>query len=482
MAEIYDFVIIGSGPSGSVLVYNLCKAGARCLMLEAGKAFSADTFPADDELRANAQLMWNGGMDTTTDAGLLFLRGKVLGGGSIINQCLLDRFDDVALDDWKDRSGIDFFSTQTMARHYDEVESRLHLHTIERKEWNRNAELYVDGFERCGLEWAPLRRGQSNCQCDQGNDCIVCLGGCKRNSKQSMLITYLKSAQELGLKVETEFEVGQVIHGSQMVTVYGRQQGKARQVYGRRCILAAGALGTTQLMLKSGIGQDLSALGDEFTCHPQFMNIALFDDIVDSHKGTLQSIKSADPRFRGLGFKLENVFAGPIAVAMLKNGFGLEHQAFMQKYRHMACIEVAVRDATAGKVQIDNSGRLKITKKMHDEDWQRANAGLQVVEDIFTSLGANEIMKSPIKIGLHLMGGCVIGQDENKSVVNQQFQVHDHPNMYIADSSIFPSAPGINPSLSIMALAHRASESILQDCGVRFTATPVEQSITEVQL
>nr|WP_285903244.1 GMC family oxidoreductase [Alkalimarinus sediminis] len=120
---------------------------------------------------------------------------------------------------------------------------------------------------------------------------------------------------------------------------------------------------------------------------------------------------------------------------------------------------------------------------MADADWQRANAGLQVVETLFNTLGAREVMKSPIKIGLHLMGGCTLGKDGQHSVVNERFQVHDHPNLFIADSSIFPSAPGINPALSIMALAHKASEHILAECGVSSsTQVQKESPVVEVQL
>ena len=480
MADIYDFVIIGSGPSGGVLAYNLSKAGARVLMLEAGKAYSAGTFPRN-EMHANASLMWSGGMDTTTDAGLLFLRGKALGGGSIINQCLLDRFDDNAFDDWRARTGVDFYSNEAMSPHYDEVESHLALHTMEQCDMNRNAELYVEGFEKCGMEWAPLRRGQSNC--GKGNDCIVCLGGCPRDSKQSSLVTFIKKAKQYGLTIETAFTVSQIIHGTNHVSVYGEQAGQVKQVRGRKCIVAGGALGSTQMLLKSGFKDKLPALGQNFTCHPQFMNIALFDEIVDSHKGAFQSVKSQDARFRQQGFKLENVFAGPIGISLLKPGFGLEHQRFMQKYRNMACIEVAIRDATSGTIDIDKSGRLKIKKTLADADWQRANAGLRVVETLFNSLGAREIMKSPIKIGLHLMGGCTLGKDGRHSVVNERFQVHDHPNLFIADSSTFPSAPGINPALSIMALAHKASEHILAECGVSSTTHVEKESpVVEVQL
>jgi choline dehydrogenase-like flavoprotein len=86
---------------------------------------------------------------------------------------------------------------------------------------------------------------------------------------------------------------------------------------------------------------------------------------------------------------------------------------------------------------------------------------LKTVRSIFETVGAKEIYQSPFKFGLHLMGGCSIGTDPKRSVVNEEFQVHGARNIFIADSSIFPSAPGINPALSIMALTHRASQEIL---------------------
>ena len=468
MKRMHDYIIVGSGASGSVLAHYLTQAGADVLLLEAGKRFTAATFP-QNEMDANAQLMWNGGMDLSRDAATLFIRGKVLGGGTIINQCLLDRFDDVALDDWRSATDVDFFRTQNMERHYDAVESNLSLHYMEKADWNRNAELYVEGFEKLGLEWAPLRRGQSDC--GTGNDCIVCLGGCPRKSKQSMLETFLPKAEKNGLKILAEFEVAEVVHGQQFVTVQGRHHGNPHSLYGRQVILAAGALGTTQLLLKAGVQKRLPALGRNFHCHPQWMTVGFFDEPVDSHKGAFQSVKSSDPRFRNWGFKLENVFAGPIAMSLLKPGYGFEHQHYMQRYRNMACIEVAVRDQAAGTLALSNKGRLVIDKPLSDGDRQRANRGNQIVHDIFSTLGAREIMTSPIQIALHLMGGCGIGSRASDSVVNEQFQVHGLPRLRIADSSIFPNAPGINPSLSIMALSHRAAEILLAEAGVQPTTT-----------
>lgn len=475
MNKIHDFIIIGSGASGSVIAHELTRAGADVLMLEAGKRFSAASFP-DNELDANANLMWNGGMDASADASTLFIRGKVVGGGTIINQCLLDRFDDDALDSWQTQSGIKFFNSKIMAKHYDAVESNLTLHSMEQKDWNKNAELYVKGFENKGFEWAPLRRGQSNC--GEGNDCMQCLGGCPRRSKQSMLETFLPKAEQAGLTIQSEFLAREVIHGPSFVAVSGYQGNKATTFYSRKVILASGALGTTELLLRSQLQDKLPALGKGFHCHPQWMTVALFNDVIDSHKGAFQTVKSSDSRFRKAGFKLENVFAGPIAIGLLKPGYGFDHQRFMAQYRNMSCIEVAVRDQDPGTMTLDNRDRLVINKPLSDADRQRASNGNALVQDIFEDLGAKEVMTSPLQIGLHLMGGCAIGTNPNHCVVNESFQVHDHPNLYIADSSIFPNAPGINPSLSVMALSHRASQSILADCGINRANASLQEQAT----
>ncbi len=458
MACFQDVVIIGSGASGSVIADELTRAGADCVMLEAGQDYIAEEYPRN-EMLANARLYWSGGMDATTSANLLFLRGKVLGGGTVVNQALLDRFDDLALDDWRERSGVDFFSTGAMARHYDAVEQQLALHTLGRDEWNRNAELYARGFEACGYQWGSLRRGQSNCRVAE-NDCMACLGGCRRESKQSMPVTFLQRARRQGLQVETGFLVERIRHHADHVEVTGYQDGEFRTVRARRGVVAAGALGTSRILLNSGFGKHLPALGERFFSHPQWMNLALFDEKVDAHKGALQAVKSDEPDFRRRGFKLENVFVGPIGASMLIPEHGRLQQRYMEQYRHMASMEVCIRDVVPGRIRVDRKGRLKIRKPITGEDLRRGRDGVSVVREIYEALGAREFITSNFNFSLHQMGGCAIGQSRDQAVVNPDFQVHGMENLHIADGSIFPSAPGINPSLTIMANSHHAGEKM----------------------
>ncbi len=148
---------------------------------------------------------------------------------------------------------------------------------------------------------------------------------------------------------------------------------------------------------------------------------------------------------------------------MLVPGFGARHLARMRNITHFACIEVAVRDTQPGRIRVSRSGAPIITKPLNDEDHRRRDRGLAAIRNIFLSTGAKEIIEGDIAIGLHLMGGCNLGTDPSRSVTAPDFRLHGFNNVYAADSSVFPDAPGINPSLTIMAIASKAAQQILAD-------------------
>jgi choline dehydrogenase-like flavoprotein len=456
---MFDAIIVGAGTSGSFVVNALTHAGLRCLVLEAGTFFTRDTYP-HAEIDSNAQLYWGGGIELNRSADIGFLRPKVVGGGSIVNQALMDRFDDVAFDAWREQSGVTFFTPEAMAPWYDKAESALNLQLIPERFHNRNARIFREGFEANGYLWAPLRRAQRDCRFEDGNDCIVCLGGCPIDSKQSMPVTVLRRALDAGAEIIPEFEVQSVVEAGEAVSVQGtRRDGTPETYRAGRLVLASGAIGNSMLLLRSGFGARLPALGHGFYSHPQYMHLALYDEPVNAHKGPLQSVKSADPRFRRSGFKLENVYAPPVAIAMLLPGFGSSHQRRMRAMAHLACIEVAVRDTNPGRIRAGR-GHPIIEKRLNAEDAARRDRGFAAVRNIFLSTGAREIISGSVAISLHLMGGCNMGTDPRRSVVSPEFRLHGSRRIYATDSSIFPNAPGINPALTIMALSQKAGEQI----------------------
>jgi choline dehydrogenase-like flavoprotein len=463
----FEVIIVGAGVSGSFIAHALTSAGLRCLLLEAGRSFDRESYPRN-ELDANSQLYWSGGIEMNRSGDIGFLRPKVVGGGSVVNQALVDRFDENAFDSWRKKSGVSWFTGAELAPWYEKAESEITIQTIPENYRNRNAHIFEEGFRKNGYQCAPLRRAQRDCRYEEGNDCIECLAGCPIDSKQSMPVTVLKKARATGLlTLLPEFEVTCVSEDTSInrahaqIKVTGSTRGgETRHFLGAKLVLASGAIGNSKLLLRSGMGEKLRALGTGFYTHPQYMNLALYDEPVRAHKGAFQAFKSADPTFREMGFKLENVFAPPVGLAMLIPGYGKSHQEVMRKLSHLACIEVAVRDTEPGVITLNSKGQAIIKKDLNAEDRKRRDSGLEAVNRIFNSTGAKKIIPGKVAIGLHLMGGCAIGTDPTRSVTAPDFRLHGSKRVFVADSSIFPDAPGINPSLTIMALSLKASEEI----------------------
>ena len=463
LSRIFDYVFVGAGISGPFIADELCRAGCDCLMLEAGKHYTRRTYPTNG-LDGTSQLYWSGGLELGRDCKIAFLRPKVVGGGSIVNQALVDRFDEDALSSWKEASGVDFFTVKDMTPWYDQAESEIVIQEIPAEFRNKNAQIFEQGFKNLGYESAPLRRAQSNCHLEEGNCCVECLNGCRIGSKQSTPETVLKKALENGLSLISGVEVTQIIDKSGDIKVIGKDEKGGHTTYrGKNLVLAGGAIGNARLLLNSEFDKKVPGIGHGFYCHPQFMSFGLYKEKINSHQGAFQAFKSDDTGFRENGFKLENVYAGPESIALLIPGFGKKHQQYMEKLSHFACIEVCTRDTNPGQITVNRKGKALIQKVQNTEDLSRQAKGTKIIEEIFSSTGAEKIIHGKFGIGLHLMGCCPIGTDSKKSVIDPEFRIHGFKNIYCADSSIFPNAPGINPSLTVMALSKKAAASILRN-------------------
>jgi len=460
---VYDALVIGAGISGSTIASRLQADGMKCLLLEAGHWFNRHTYPRN-ERDSNSSLFWGGGMELNTSTSMAILRPKVVGGGSIVNQALLDEFDDSAFDSWRSQSGVDFLRKVTFDPVYAQIRKDIPNEKIDHSFDNGNARVFHEGLSACGYDTASLTRAQRGCRFGEGNDCIECLGGCRLDSKQSTPVAVLPKGFENGLQLLADCEVTQIVPGRDVQRVYAQHPVRgALRFEAKRIVLASGAIGNSKLLLGSaGFSAKLPMLGRNFWSHPQYMMFGVYDKPVLAWKGPMQSWKTADTRFRAQGFKLENVFAPPVAVSMLMPSLGRALTKDMRTLDSLASIEVAIRDATPGRITLSGSGRVTIHKELGIEDKKRVEAGKNVIRETFAKTGAKRVIDGKFGIGLHLMGGLCLNQSAKGGCIAPDFRLHGFPGIWCADSSSFPTAPGINPSLTIMALARLATKSILE--------------------
>jgi len=459
----YDVIIIGSGCSGSAIANELTREGVSCLMLEAGKHHKKEQLPLNP-IDSFGQMTWGGGLEMDTTFRNAVMRGKGVGGGTVVYQAIMYRFDEYVYEFWREKSGISDFTVEKMQPWYEKAEALLSISQQDERYKTECARIFHDGLTKLGFQPKIEMRAQKNCHWDKGNDCIECYGGCKINGKQGMPDTVLKSALKQGLKLIPEFEVKKIEEKSEGWMVHGEYRGNKRFSFNcRKLVLGAGPLGNIKLLEDSGFKKRLPSLGQNFYVHTQWTHFGLFDQIVDAHKGVLMYYGCTDTKCREMGIKFENIFMSPAILADFYPGYGRNHQEIMRKYRHLSCIESAVQGRNPGSVKFDKNGIPIIDIGFTDEDKKREKYAAEVAHNVLYKEGAKEVVTSPFSICPHHFGGLNLGVDGETSCIDPEFRLHGFRNLYCADSSAFPASCGLNPALTILALSIKASQNILKE-------------------
>jgi choline dehydrogenase-like flavoprotein len=259
-------------------------------------------------------------------------------------------------------------------------------------------------------------------------------------------------------------------------------------------VVAAGAIESPALLLRSGIGGP--AAGRHLRLHPAALVAGVYEQPIEGWIGQIQSALSDE--FKNCegehGFLIEATTVAPAIVAMsLPWHDGLAHKQLLERsLRHVAPFISVARDHGEGQVVIDEHGRAVTRWSFSDEvdarmfrkamvelaRLQRAAGAKEIITffqqqpptwregedfDAFLaqieggSLQANDIAA----FTAHQMGSCRMGSDPSDSVADGRGELHDTRGVWIGDGSAFPTAPGVNPMISIMSLAHRTAENIL---------------------
>jgi choline dehydrogenase-like flavoprotein len=493
-----DACVIGSGAGGAVVAAELAAAGRKVIVLEAGAGLQAPDFD-QRELPGLQNLYLDAGLTASSDLGMAILAGGALGGGTTINwQTSLPLPEEVRAE-WAERSGCRHFLQESFTESMAAVLERLHAGTSETRINPNNATLR-DACDALGHRWTLLARNAQGCDPEQ---CGYCTFGCRLGAKQSAAVTWLADAQRDGMaqivvRCRAERVVwsdGRVTGVEAIATEEGTGTRNPVRIVTPIVVVAAGSIHSPALLLRSGL--DLPALGRYLYLHPATSVAGVYEQPIESWKGPPQSVLCDDfSHLSGLyGFRLEAVPAHPGLLALATPWHGArEHRQEMQKSAHKASWVVLVRDRTGGRVRVGRDGRPVIEYRPDREAHAHLRQGMAAAARLHWAAGTQELLAlhsrphqlkrgaglSPAAIdafcdrlatspqdrnrapifSAHQLGTCRMGSDRRTAVCDENGQVFGVRGLYIGDGSAFPASSGVNPMVTIMALAHHTAQRI----------------------
>lgn len=456
-----DVCVVGAGAGGAVVAAELAEGGARVVVLEQGPAHDPDSFTARPT-EMLARLYRDGGQTVTIGTPPIGLPlGRGLGGTTVVNSGTCFRTPAHVLARWRSEFGLELDS---LDRCFARVESALSVAEVTPALAGLNAAVARRGAERLGWSHGYLRRNAKGCV---GSG--VCAFGCPTSAKQHTGITYVPRARAAGARIFTGATVDRVLI----------ERGHARgveasigEVRAPTVILAAGTVHTPMLLKRSGVGGASGELGRNLTIHPATAAFGLMDEIVDMGHGVPQSFYVDE--FAEQGIMLEGVAGPPAYAAMALPLTGRRHAEVMASYRRLAQFGLMVSDRPRGRI-LSVGGRPVIRYDLDRRDLERFRSGLGRLKQLFEAAGAREVFlplpqgvqpdQVPARnlklIGFHPLGTARADARESNGVVDGELAVHHVAGLHIADGSVVPSALGVNPQLTIMALATRLAFRLL---------------------
>ncbi len=482
--ESADFAVIGSGAAGGTVARVLAARGFSVVVLEEG--------PAPDRARAARGLvsamthLFRGqGLTAMTGRSVIpYLQGRCLGGSTVINSAICWRLpEDAWARCWADSGLAAAVPLEALETAYAALEAELAVRPVPETRLNGNDRRMREACATLGWRGRAIHRNERDC-----TGSALCLQGCPGGRKQSVDVTFLPRAARAGARVYAGCEaVGLGREGGRVAWVEARgagpdapPQARLRVRTRRGVVLAASAIQTPCLLRRWGAGNP-AHVGAHFRVHPGAAMVGEFDPPVRMWEGATQGWES--DAFRRQGFKFETI-ALPFELGAVRlPGFGPALARTLGDWGRFACWAVQVRAEAEGSVRPGWWGpRVRFTPS--EWDMRRMRRGLSILARMMFAAGARAVypgvgglperLDSPDQAGLlrrgpldpraykmiatHLFGTARMSLHPRDGVVGPDFQVHDTPGLYVADSSVFPNNLGVNPQHTIMATAWVAAE------------------------
>ncbi|NHZ95318.1 GMC family oxidoreductase [Massilia sp. CCM 8734] len=503
-----DVVIIGSGAGGGVSAEILTLAGLKVIIVEEGALKSSSDFKMR-EAHAYPALYQESAARKTRDKAINILQGRTVGGSTTVNWTSSFRTPDATLAYWQKNFGLSTYTGAALAPWFAMMEARLSIGA-----WptppNENNDLLRRGAERLGISSGAIKRNVKGCW-----NLGYCGMGCPTNAKQSMLVTTIPSALSHGATLVTHARAQRLVFKGDAVEhllceALGADgmaaSGRTLTLRARHFIVAGGAINSPALLLRSRAPDPHGLLGRRTFLHPTVISAAIFAQRVDGFAGAPQTIYSDHFLQNGpidgpIGYKLEAPPLHPLLLSTTMAGYGQAHADTMRQFPHVHGLLALLRDgfhdeSPGGSVGLTREGAALLDYPLGDFLWDGVRraflsmaeiqfaagaASVQPVHELAARYTSWEAAKKgigalPLKehitrvVSAHVMGGCTMSDDERRGVVGANGRYHGVSNLSVHDGSLFPTAIGANPQLSVYGITARLASELAQALTGRATA------------
>ena len=485
-----DVCVIGSGAGGAVVAKALAERGRAVVGVEEGPYVTSRDFTQRED-QMLAQLYADQGVRSTVDTTVMIFQGAVVGGSTVPSYCICERPPQQILAHWSTALGVPGVRLESMLPFFERVEAAANVHPLALQDLNRNNLQLKSGADRLGFRNHLPSHNRIECL-----GCGYCALGCTYDRKADALTVHLPAASQRGAIIIPSCRVERVtIADGHATGITGRflrsHSGKpfALQVRAQTVVLAAGAIGSPALWLRSQLPNTYRQVGRNLHLHPTVAVGALFNEEIAGWRGIPQAVivdqfLDLDHAVEG-GYLIHPFFVHPSATAALLPGFGADYRRLMEAYPRLGLAAVMLHDRTTGGVELDSSGRAAISYHLGDEDRSDLLDGMRRLADIHFAGGAERVIlpynplveltrrgdyrpiderplraNDPLLLSYHPQGTMRMGTDPKRSVVNGVGEAHEVKRLFIADASIFPTSTAVPPQLSVMAFALRTAQHI----------------------
>jgi choline dehydrogenase-like flavoprotein len=466
-----DVVVIGSGSGGATAARVLAEAGKDVLILEEGADRTGAALTQRDGEMYDQLYMERGGR-ATDDLSITVLQGRVLGGGGVINASDVVPIPAGVLAHWRKRYGLTSFTDEALAKFRDEALADLSASRIPDEQLNAANLALKRGAEKLGLRGENLMHNRVGCA-----GLGTCLIGCPINAKRNPRFVAIPRALAAGARVIVRARAVKLLDAAlpikrvevRALDERGYRERGSFEVHAPVVVLAANAVASAQLLLRSGVGN--THVGRHLSLQPQLPVVARFREPVDAFSGIPQAYaitehEVEDHPEHGLhGFRIEAIMGTPGIVSTLLPYSGARAKEAMTTYRRYAASLLLVPDDPTGTVAVADDGRPVIRYQHTTEHKARLREAIRIAARVYLAAGADEV-EVPVAGGLrlaseadirlvddigfepctapllsaHQQGGVRMAPSEREGAANPEGLVYGTRDVYVFDSSGFPSS------------------------------------------